>query len=128
MVGRRQIIIITKKHWLKCPKAVPNKTKFGPKYKWFKISYLKFFFWKYYFRHTTFIYLSRRSTGCNWSFFFSSRFSSGKFKGQKKLAKKITHFTTQVRSKSVTHFTNFNSLDIKNNMLRQHSQKCFFWL
>ena len=31
------------KIWLKCPKAVPWKTKFGPKCKWFKTSYLKFF-------------------------------------------------------------------------------------
>ena len=31
-------------HWLKRPKAVPQKRKLGPKYKWFKISYLDFFF------------------------------------------------------------------------------------
>ena len=43
-----------KKHWLKRPKAVPEKTKFRPKYKWFKTSYLEFFFKKYYFGHTTF--------------------------------------------------------------------------
>ena len=30
-VGRRKKII--KKHWLKRPKAIPQKTKFGPKYK-----------------------------------------------------------------------------------------------
>ena len=29
-----------KKHWLKRPKAIPPKMKLGPKYKWFKISYL----------------------------------------------------------------------------------------
>ena len=49
MVGRRLKIKI--KQWLKRPKAVPKKTKFGPKYKLFKITYLEFLFWKYYFRH-----------------------------------------------------------------------------
>ena len=29
-------------YWLKCSKAVPQKTKFGPKYKWFKSKNLKF--------------------------------------------------------------------------------------
>ena len=33
-----------KKDWLKCPKAVPQKSKFWHKYKWFKIPYLEFFF------------------------------------------------------------------------------------
>ena len=49
------------------------------------------------------------------------------------MAKNITHFTIQFRSKNLTHFTNINSFDIKNNMLPQHSQKPFwlthsFWL
>ena len=41
-----------------------------------KISYLEFFFWKYYFGHTKFLYLSRRSSGYHQIFFnfiFSSR-------------------------------------------------------
>ena len=59
MVGGRRKI--KKKHWLKCPRGVPKKTKFKPKYKLFKISYWEFFFWKWYFRHTKFLYLSRRS-------------------------------------------------------------------
>ena len=33
-----------KKHWLKRPKEVPQKSKFGPKYKWFEISYCNSFF------------------------------------------------------------------------------------
>ena len=37
----------------------------------------------------------------------------------------ITHFTIQCHSKNFTCFTNFNSLDIKNNMLSKHSQKTF---
>ena len=38
---------LEKKHWLKRAEAVLQKTKFGPKYKWFKVSYLEFFFWIY---------------------------------------------------------------------------------
>ena len=66
--------MVKKKHWLKRPKAVPKKTKFGPRYKWFKISYLEFFFWKYYFGHT-FLNLSRSSSGKQsfFNFWFSSR-------------------------------------------------------
>ena len=60
-------------------------------------------------------------------FILNFRFSSRKSQSQQKLAKKITHFTIQFRSKNLTHFTNLNSLDIENNMLSQHSQKPF-WL
>ena len=42
MVGQ-QGKIKKKKHWLERPKAVPRKTKFGPEYKCFKISYLTLF-------------------------------------------------------------------------------------
>ena len=59
--------------------------------------------------------------------FLNFGFSSRKSQSQQKLAKKITHFTIQFRSKNLTHFTNLNSLDIENNMLLQHSQKPF-WL
>ena len=111
MAGRRQKI--KKKQWLKRPKAVPHNAKFGPKYELFKNSYLEFFFWKYYFGHTAFLYLSKRSSGLH---------HSRKPQNQQKLAKKITHFTIQFRSKRVTHFRNLNSLDIENNMLPQHSQ------
>ena len=48
--------------------------------------------------------------------FFNFRFSSRKSQSQRKLAKKITHFTIQLRSKNVIYFTNLNSLDIENNM------------
>ena len=75
-----------KKNWLKRFKAVHQKTKFGPKYKWLKISYFKLFFWK-----------------CS-KFHLSSKCQS-----QQKLPKKITHFTIPFRSKNVTHFTNLNS-------------------
>ena len=55
-----------------------------------KISYLEFFFWKYSFGHTKFLYLPRRSSGYNQSF-FNFRFSSRKSQSQQKVAKKITH-------------------------------------
>ena len=54
---------------------------------------------------------------------FYSRFSSRKSQSQQRLAKKIAHFTIQLRSKNLTHFTQFNSLDIENNMLPKHRQK-----
>ena len=92
-----------------------------------KVSYLEFFFWKYYFGNTKFLYLSRRSIGYHHIFFFNFRFSSRKSQSQQKLAKKITHFTIQFCSKNLSHFTNLNSLDIENNILSQHSQKPF-WL
>ena len=45
MVGRRPKIKI--KQWLKRPKAVPKKTKFGPKYKF--INYSKSHIWNSFF-------------------------------------------------------------------------------
>ena len=81
------------KHWLKRHEAVAEKTKFGPKYKSLKISYLKLFFWKYFFGHTTFLYLSFRSSGHHRVFFFNFRFFSRKSQSQQKLPKKITHFS-----------------------------------
>ena len=56
---------------------------------------------------------------------FNFRFSNRKSQSQQKLAKKITHFTIQFRSKNLTHFTNLNSFEIENNMLPKHSQKAF---
>ena len=52
MVHRPQKI--KKKYWLKRPKVVPKKTKFGPKYKWLKISHLEFFFLTILFRACNF--------------------------------------------------------------------------
>ena len=57
-------------------------------------------------------------------FFLIFRFSRRKSQSQLKLAKKITDFTMQFRSKILTHFTNLNSLDTENNMLPQN----LFWL
>ena len=87
---------------------------------------LEFFFSKYYFRHTTFLYSFKCSSG-HYQSFFNIRFSSRKSQSQQKLAKKITHFTIKFFSKNLTHFTNLNSLDAENNMLPQHSQNPF-WL
>ena len=66
-----------------------------------------------------------QQTSCK--FFFDYRFSRRKSQSQQKLLIKITYFAIQVRSKHLTHFTNFNSLDIENNMPLKHCQKSF-WL
>ena len=59
-------------------------------------------------------------------FFSNFRFYTRKSESQRKLAKKITHFIIQFCLKNLIHFTNLNSLDIKNNMLPQYSQKRFW--
>ena len=97
-----------KKRWLKRPKAVSQKTKFGPKYKWFKNSYLKLFFWIFIFIHKV-----------QWT-------SSEIFFNFKFFTKKDLSFYNKVSLKNVTHFMNLNSLDIENNTLWQHSQKPFW--
>ena len=98
--------------------------KFGPKYKWLKI----FIFLKILLRAcNAFTFLHTFQWTSSNFFFLIFRLSSRKSQYQQKLAKKITHFTIQFRSKNLIHFTNLNSLDIENNMLPQHSQKPF-WL
>ena len=57
---------------------------------------------------------------------FNFRFSSRKSQTQQKLAKKISHFTIQFRSKNVTDPTNLDSIGIENNMFSQYSQKSFW--
>ena len=84
------------------------------------------FFWKYYFKHTALLYLSTRSGGHYQSFFLISNFLAESWVAKpKKLAKKITYFTTQLCSKNLTHFPKLNSLDIESNMLLQQSCKPF---
>ena len=76
------------------------------KYKWFKISYLEFGFWKYYFEHTAFLYLSRRSSGHHQSF-FNFRFSSRKSQSQQKTSKKDHTFynTVSLKKPHLFHLT-----------------------
>ena len=52
------------------------------------------------------------------SCFFKYRFSSRKSQSQQKLAKKITRFTIQFRSKNLTRFTNLNLLVNENKNLQ----------
>ena len=78
----------------------------------FGIRFLKILFWAYNF----FIFFQTFPRTSS-EFLFNFRFSSRKSQRQQKLAKKITNFTIQFRSKNITHFTNLNSLDIENNML-----------
>ena len=79
---------------------VPHKWKFRPEYKSFKISYLEFFFWKYYFGHTTFLHTFHWTS----SKFFYFRFSSRKSQSQQKLAKKEHWFYSMVWLKHLTYF------------------------
>ena len=111
MVSRQ--LKIKRKQWLKHPKAVPQKTKFGPKYRCY---------WKYYFWHTTFTLIHMFQRTSSKFFVLISDFLEESLKTKKKLLIKITYFTIQVCSKHLTHFTNLNSLDIENNMLLIHCQ------
>ena len=86
----------------------------------FGILFLKILFWACNF--FIFVEMFPRTSS---EFLFNFRFSSRKSQSQQKLAKKITHFTIQFRSKNLTHFTNLNSFEIENNMLPKHSQKTF---
>ena len=111
MVGQRRKF--EKKHWLKRPKAVPQKTKFGPKHKWFKISYLEFFFFENKsFGHATFSYLSRHSRG-HYQSFFNFRFPSRKSQRQQKLILRTSvHLTLKIicsrnTNKNLSDFTKF---------------------
>ena len=105
---------------LKHPKAVPEITTLELKYKWYKISCLNS-----YFRHATFLYSFKCSSGHQ--SFFNIRFSSRKSQSQQKLAKKITHFTIQFRSKTSLILRTSTPLDIENSILPQHSQKPFWF-
>ena len=80
-----------------------QKRKIVPKHKWFKISYLKAFFWKYFLWHTLF-YIHPHVPADIIRVFFNFRLFSRKSQSQQKLLKKITQFTTQFRSKNLTHF------------------------
>ena len=86
-----------KLHWLKRPKTVPKKQNLDQK-----------------------IIDSKSHI---WSFFVLISDFLAKVSKLTKLAKKITHFTIQFRSTTLTHFTNLKSLNIVKNILPQHSQK-----
>ena len=122
MVGWRQKNF--KKHWLKQPKSVGKKTKFGQKHDSNLISgtlFLKIFFRAYFFIFVqTFQWTSS-------GFFLISDFPAEKSQSQQKLARKDHTFHNTVLLKKTSHFTNLNSLDIENNMLPQHSQKPFWF-
>ena len=78
---------------------------------------MEFPFSKYYFGHTAFL-------SGHHPLFLISDFLPESLKANKKVAKKITNFTT-VSLKKLTHFPNLNSLDVESDMLPQHSQKPF---
>ena len=79
-----------------------------------------FFFLTMLFQPYNFFYIdSNVSVGTR--VFLNCRSSSRKSQNQQKPAEKITDFTIPFRSKSLTLFTNLNSLDVENNM----QQKAF---
>ena len=58
---------------------------------------MEFLFWKYHFKHTTFLYSSTRSSE---QFLFLISDFLANSQSQQKLGKKVTYFTIQFRSKS----------------------------
>ena len=117
---------LIEKHWQKNPKAILTKTKFGPKYKWFKYLIIGILFLKILFRANKGFIFVQTFQWIPFEFFFNFRFSSKKSQSQQKLAKKRSHILL-FWSKNFTHFTNLKSLGIENDMPPQHSQKPF-WL
>ena len=115
---------LKKKHWLKCPKAVPKKRNLNQ-----NINDSKSHIWNYFFENIILgiqlFYIRPDIPMDIIRFFFNFRFSSRKSQSQQQLEKNITRFTIQFHSKNLTHFMNLNSLDIENNMLPQQSQKPF---
>ena len=88
---------LTEKHWQKNPKAILTKTKFGPKYKWFKYLIIGILFLKILFRANEGFIFVQTFQWIPFEFFFNFRFSSKKSQSQQKLAKKITHFTVLIK-------------------------------
>ena len=123
MFGLRQKV--KKKHWLKHPKALLQKMKFGPKHKRFEVSYFGILFLKILFRAYNFFISIHPFRWTTSGFFFNFRFLSIKSQTQWKLAKKVTHFTIQFCSKSFTHVMNPNLLGIENDMIPQYTQPTF---
>ena len=81
--GRRRKTEKKSKQWLKHPKAVPQKRKFGPKYSDSKSHIWNYFFENILFEHTTFLYSSTRSSGHHQSFFLISDFLAKSLKASK---------------------------------------------
>ena len=107
-----------KKTWLKRLKAVNQKTKFGPKYKWSKISYLKLFVLKIFFQAYNFFI-----------FFHTSQCPSGHL--QSFVCPESVKASKNYRKKSIILQYSFiqkaslilrTSTHIENNMVLQHSQ------
>ena len=99
-VGWRRKVL--KLHSLKCPKTVPKKWNLDQK-----------------------VNDSKRYI---WSLSLIFRFSNRKSQRQQTLAKKITHFTIQFRSKNLTHFTHSTQHNRKlTHFIQMFHQTCF-WL
>ena len=60
-----------------------------------------------------------------WSLSINFRFSGRKSQSQQKLAKKVTHFTIQFRSKNIPHFTNLSTAKNPNSLYKFCSKYVF---
>ena len=108
----------------KHPKAVHEKWKFGPKYKWSKNLIFGILFLKVLFRaYKAFIFVQTFQWISSEFFLISDFLAESRKANKKKTCKKDHTFYNTVLLKKLTHFTNINSLDIENNMLQQHNQK-----
>ena len=87
----------------------------------FGILFLKILFQAY----SSFVFICTFRWALSEFFLISNFLAESWVAKPKKLAKKITYFTTQLCSKNLTHFTKLNSLDIESNMLLQQSYKPF---
>ena len=114
-----------KKQWLKHPKVVPRKRNLDQSINDSKSSVWIFFLFENIISGIQLFYI-RSNIHVVIRFFFISDFLAESLKANK-TSKKITCLTIQFRSKNLTHFANFDSLDVENNMLPQYSQKTF-WL
>ena len=90
MFGLRQKV--KKKHWLKHPKALLQKMKFGPKHKRFEVSYFGILFLKILFRAYNFFISIHPFRWTTSGFFFNFRFLSIKSQKKKKKKKKKKNY------------------------------------
>ena len=92
MVDRRKKYL--KKHWLKCSKAVPQKTKIGS-----NINDSKSHIWNSFYENIISgmqLFIFVQTFQRTYQSFFNFRFFNRKSQSQQKPAKKITHFTIQL--------------------------------
>ena len=111
---------------------------------------MKIFFWKYYFKHATFLYLPRLSSGHHQSFFVISYFLEESLKANKNQQKRphtlqysfskktslilqtSTHLTLKIicslnKTKNLSDFTNFSSKHISDWCQKKYLHSTISW-